>query len=147
MSSNTKGNKANERVVLSMIRTETPKPLVWMSKKRGIDNSGGGQAWVTSDKWGPLEDQLLHLSYGQSKMYVVLKEEKNGQVQGGVARIPVDLEQCDAGKESIKRRPALCIRFEGLANQCKRKRWIGSYPLHRQTGLFAQVNSGEEGSD
>ena len=70
---------------------EAPKPLVWMSKKRGIDNSGGGQAWVTSDKWGPLKDQLLHLSYGQSKMYVVLKEEKNGQMQGGVARIPVNL--------------------------------------------------------
>ena len=62
-----------------------------MSKKRGIDNSGGGQAWVTSDKWGPLKDQLLHLSYGQSKMYVVLKEEKHGQMQGGVARIPVEL--------------------------------------------------------
>ena len=70
---------------------EAPKPLVWMSKKRGVDNSGGGQAWVTSDKWGPLKDQLLHLSYGQSKMYVVLKEEKNGQMQGGVARIPVNL--------------------------------------------------------
>ena len=70
---------------------EAPKPLVWMSKKRGVDNSGGGQAWVTSDKWGPLKDQLLHLSYGQSKMYVVLKEEKNGQMQGGVVRIPVNL--------------------------------------------------------
>ena len=70
---------------------EAPKPLVWMSKKRGVDNSGGGQVWVTSDKWGPLKDQLLHMSYGQSKLYVVLKEEKNGQMQGGVSRIPVDL--------------------------------------------------------
>ena len=70
---------------------EAPKPLVWMSKKRGVDNSGGGQVWVTSDKWGPLEDQLLHMSYGQSKLYVVLKEEKNGQIQGGVSRIPVEL--------------------------------------------------------
>ena len=70
---------------------ESPKPLVWMSKKRGVDNSGGGQVWVTSDKWGPLKDQLLHMSYGQSKLYVVLKEEKNGQMQGGVSRIPVDL--------------------------------------------------------
>ena len=34
---------------------EAPKPLVWMSKKRGVDNSGGGQVWVTSDKWGPLK--------------------------------------------------------------------------------------------
>ena len=70
---------------------EAPKPLVWMSKKRGVDNSGGGQVWVTSDKWGPLKDQLLHMSYGQSKLYVVLKEEKNGQMQGGVSRIPVEL--------------------------------------------------------
>ena len=31
------------------------------------------------------------MSYGQSKLYVVLKEEKNGQMQGGVSRIPVDL--------------------------------------------------------
>ena len=46
---------------------------------------------MTSDKWGPLKDQLLHMSYGQSKLYVVLKEEKNGQMQGGVSRIPVDL--------------------------------------------------------
>jgi hypothetical protein len=70
---------------------EAPKPLVWMSKRRGIDNSGGGQAWATSDRWGPLKDQLLHLSYGQSKMYLVLKEEKNGQMQGGVTRLNVPL--------------------------------------------------------
>jgi hypothetical protein len=83
--------KANEREGFEHDPSEAPKPLVWMSKKRGIDNSGGGQAWVTSSKWGPLKDQLLHLSYGQSKMYVVLKEEKDGQMQGGVARIPVEL--------------------------------------------------------
>ena len=83
--------KADEREGFRHDPNEVPKPLVWMSKKRGIDNSGGGQAWVTSDKWGPLKDQLLHLSYGQSKMYVVLKEEKNGQMQGGVARVPVEL--------------------------------------------------------
>ena len=70
---------------------ESPKPLVWMSKKRGVDNSGGGQVWVTSDKWGPLQDQMLHMSYGQSKLYVVLKEEKNGRMQGGVSRIPIEL--------------------------------------------------------
>ena len=86
-----KNYKANEREGFQHDPSEAPKPLVWMSKKRGIDNSGGGQAWVTSSKWGPLKDQLLHLSYGQSKMYVVLKEEKHGQMQGGVARIPVEL--------------------------------------------------------
>ena len=103
--------KANEREGFQHDPSEAPKPLVWMSKKRGIDNSGGGQAWVTSSKWGPLKDQLLHLSYGQSKMYVVLKEEKHGQMQGGVARIPVELSS-SAMRARMNPRgwAALCFR-------------------------------------
>jgi hypothetical protein len=56
-----------------------------------VDNSGGGQVWVTSDKWGPFTGELLHLSYGQSSIYVVMKESVEGQVQGGVFRLPVTL--------------------------------------------------------
>jgi glucose/arabinose dehydrogenase len=67
--------------------SEMPKPLVWLPKQ--VDNSGGGQAWVTSDRWGPFKDQLLHMSYGQSSLYLVLKEEKNGQMQGGVVKFPL----------------------------------------------------------
>jgi len=68
---------------------EAPKPLCWMPMS--IDNSGGGQAWVTSDKWGPFKGDLLHLSYGQSSLYKVLYEEVNGQVQGGVTKFPIKL--------------------------------------------------------
>jgi hypothetical protein len=66
---------------------EQPKPLCWMPKN--VDNSSGGQVWVTSDQWGPFKGELLHLSYGQSSLLKVLKEELNGQVQGGVVRFPV----------------------------------------------------------
>jgi hypothetical protein len=66
---------------------EMPKPLVWLPKN--IDNSGGGQVWVTSARWGPLEGELLHMSYGQSALYLVLKEERKGQMQGGVVKFPV----------------------------------------------------------
>ena len=69
--------------------SEAPKPLVWMPKK--IDNSGGGQVWVTSDRWGPLKGELLHGSYGTSSLYLVLKEEIEGQMQGGVVKVPVRL--------------------------------------------------------
>ncbi len=62
--------------------SEAPKPLAWLPK--GVDNSGGGQTWVTSKKWGPLDGELLHLSYGRSALYLVVKEFVNGQVQGGV---------------------------------------------------------------
>jgi glucose/arabinose dehydrogenase len=64
-----------------------PKPLCWMPKN--IDNSGGGQVWVTSDRWGPFKGQLLHMSYGTSSLYKVLYETVNGQVQGGVAKFPL----------------------------------------------------------
>jgi glucose/arabinose dehydrogenase len=63
------------------------QPLCWLDKS--WDNSGGGQAWVTSDRWGPFAGELLHASYGRSSLYLVLKEQVAGQMQGGVVKIPV----------------------------------------------------------
>jgi hypothetical protein len=63
------------------------KPLCWFPME--VDNSGGGQVWVTDDRWGPYGGDLLHLSYGQSAVYKVMKEVVDGQIQGGVFRIPV----------------------------------------------------------
>ncbi|MBI3874652.1 MAG: hypothetical protein HY300_01510 [Verrucomicrobia bacterium] len=63
------------------------QPLCWLSK--AWDNSNGGQTWVTSDKWGPFQGEMLHCSYGQSALYLVLKEFIGGQPQGGVVKIPV----------------------------------------------------------
>ena len=65
------------------------QPLCWMAKS--WDNSGGGQAWVTSTKWGPFSGELLHCSYGQSSIYLVLKEFIGDQPQGGIVKIPVKL--------------------------------------------------------
>jgi len=67
--------------------SEAPKPLAWLPK--GVDNSGGGQVWVTSDRWGPFDKELLHMSYGRSALYLVLKENKGGQMQGGVVKFPL----------------------------------------------------------
>jgi glucose/arabinose dehydrogenase len=72
--------------------TDYDRPLCWFPKE--VDNSSGGQVWVTSDKFGPWKDRLLHLSYGTCSMYGVLPQEVtfNGQpqMQGGVARFNVD---------------------------------------------------------
>lgn len=67
---------------------EQPKPLAWLPYPK-VDNSGGGQVWVTSDNWGPFKGDLLHTSYGTSSLWKVMYEEINGQVQGGVAKFPV----------------------------------------------------------
>jgi type 1 glutamine amidotransferase len=58
-------------------------PLCWIP--RGLDNSSGGQAWVTSDRWGPLSGALLGFSFGQSSMMLVVRERVDGVWQGGVA--------------------------------------------------------------
>ncbi len=51
---------------------------------RLIDNSTGGHLWVNSEKWGPLNGQLLNLSFGSCSMQLVLREVIAGQAQGGV---------------------------------------------------------------
>ncbi|MBC8117545.1 MAG: c-type cytochrome, partial [Candidatus Saccharimonas sp.] len=54
--------------------TDFIRPLCWFSRRD--DNSSGGQLWTTSDRFGPLSNQLLHLSYGQCKLRLVLRESR-----------------------------------------------------------------------
>ncbi len=54
-----------------------------------VDNSSGGQVWVTSDKWGPFTNRLLHMSYGTCSLFLVSYEMLDGVPQGGVIRFPL----------------------------------------------------------
>ncbi|MDX2022942.1 MAG: DUF6797 domain-containing protein [Deltaproteobacteria bacterium] len=76
------------------------KPLTWLPKS--YDNSGGGQVWVTSDKWGPLKGELLHLSYGRASIYRVLKEKVGKQMQGGVVRLVGGADAAQLTGEPVK---------------------------------------------
>lgn len=67
--------------------TVTDNPLCWFPYP-DWDNSCGDPVWVTSDKFGPLNGELLYLSYGQTTLMKILKEEVDGQVQGGAIRFP-----------------------------------------------------------
>ena len=69
------------------VPTDYDQPICWLPMS--MDNSSGGQVFVTSDKWGPFKGEMLHTSYGQSSLYLVLKEEVNGQMQGGVVKFPL----------------------------------------------------------
>lgn len=74
--------------------TDYDRPLCWFPKD--VDNSSGGQVWVTSDKWGPWKNRLLHLSYGTCSLYGVLPQEVTfkgqPQMQGGVVRFNVNFD-------------------------------------------------------
>ncbi|MBD3673819.1 MAG: heme-binding domain-containing protein, partial [Planctomycetaceae bacterium] len=66
---------------------QPPKlPLVYLP--RGLDNSSGGQVYVDSQKWGPLQGQLLHFSFGMGRQFLVLRDEVDGQQQGAVVPLP-----------------------------------------------------------
>ncbi|MDF1843113.1 MAG: hypothetical protein P1U77_16880 [Rubripirellula sp.] len=55
-----------------------------------MDNSGGGQVWVQSNRWGPLSGRMLHLSYGQCRILLAVEEEspQQGIFQGGTIEFP-----------------------------------------------------------
>ena len=61
-------------------------PLVWMPQS--VDNSPGGEVWVTGGKWGPWEGRMLHLSYGHCLLYGVTMETVDGVAQGAVVKFP-----------------------------------------------------------
>lgn len=70
--------------------TDYERPLCWLPYY--VDNSSGSQFWVPEDSsWKTHAGNMIHLSYGKSSVYRVLIDEVDGQVQGGVYRLPIEL--------------------------------------------------------
>jgi hypothetical protein len=61
-------------------------PLCWIP--HSVDNSGGSQLWVTSERWGPLNGQMLHFSFGRCAQFLVLREIVDGISQGALVPLP-----------------------------------------------------------
>lgn len=61
-------------------------PLVYLP--RALDNSSGGQAFIDSDRWGPVQGRIVHFSYGAAAHFLVLQDEVNGTPQGAVVPLP-----------------------------------------------------------
>ena len=71
-------------------RTTYDNPITWLPIS--VDNSGAGQAWIGSDKWGPFKGHLVHSSFGRGKIFLVLMENIGDDVQGGAVELPVDFD-------------------------------------------------------
>ncbi len=95
-------------------------PLCWMPME--IDNSSGGQVWVTGKAWADLDGRLLHQSYGTCSTYLVLKEEVDGVVQGGVTRLPANFSSsCMRGRFSQKDGQLYVIGLQGWQTSAARE--------------------------
>jgi putative heme-binding domain-containing protein len=68
----------------------TPPALPLAYLPRGLDNSSGGQTYVSSDRWGPLQGHLIHFSFGACTHFLVLRDEVEGTQQGAVVPLPGD---------------------------------------------------------
>ena len=60
-------------------------PLIWLP--RHVDNSGAGQMWVASDRWGLPRGTMLHISSGQNMIMALLHEQVEGDRQA--AAVPL----------------------------------------------------------
>jgi cytochrome c5 len=63
------------------------QPLCWVAKK--FDRSPAELLWIDSDKWGPFNDKLIHLSYGHGRLSLVPHETIDDKKQGGLIRFPL----------------------------------------------------------
>lgn len=57
-------------------------PMVYLP--RGVDNSAGGQVYISSQQWGPTYGNMVHTSFGTGTHFLLLRDEVDGQLQGGV---------------------------------------------------------------
>jgi len=71
-----------------IVPTDFDKPLFWLPMQ--MDNSSGGEGWVSGDKWGPFAGHLLHTSYGKGTFFVCYHEEVAGRMQGGAVKLPLN---------------------------------------------------------
>ena len=66
---------------------QQPPEIPMLYLPRGLDNSSGGQVHVDSDRWGPVQGQMVHLSFGAGRAFLLLRDEFDGWIQGAVVPI------------------------------------------------------------
>ncbi|ODS87349.1 MAG: hypothetical protein ABS46_00210 [Cytophagaceae bacterium SCN 52-12] len=52
-----------------------------------VDRSAISQVWITSDKMGPLNENLIHFSFGRPGLLRVLFDTTSQSIQGGISFI------------------------------------------------------------
>ncbi len=113
-------------------------PLVYLP--RGMDNSSGEQAYVASESFGPLKDQLLHVSFGAGSWFVLLRDEIDGQLQGAIVPMAGDFL---SGSHRARFSPTDGqLYVSGMAGWGSYTRDDGCFQRVRYTGEPVQVPTG-----
>lgn len=59
---------------------------------RGVDNSTGGFLHANDDRWGPINDHTIGISYGYSSHYLVLRDRTTNRHQGAIVPLAGDFQ-------------------------------------------------------
>jgi putative heme-binding domain-containing protein len=113
-------------------------PIVYLP--RALDNSSGGQAFVESESFGPLRNQLLHVSFGTGCWFVVLRDEIDGQTQGAIVPMTGDFS---SGSHRIRLSPLDGQMYvTGMTGWGSYTKDEGCFQRVRYTGDPVQVPTG-----
>lgn len=70
---------------------EPVKPIVWIP--HFVDNSPGSPVWITSEAWpDELQGTLMLTSYGRANLSLLMTEEVEGVMQGGLLNLPLEFK-------------------------------------------------------
>lgn len=107
------------------------KPIVHMPQE--LDSSSGSQFWVEKDeRFGPLSEQLFHVSYGQARMMLVMLDEFEDVLQGAVYPLPMRME---SGTMRVAKNPVdHQLYFSGMTGWQSGATREGSIQRLRYTG-------------
>jgi hypothetical protein len=127
---------------LSSVPTTFEQPLCWLPMN--MDNSSGGEGWVSGNKWGPFAGHMVHTSYGKGTFFLVMHEEVKGQIQGGAVKLPLNFS---SGIMRIRENPVdgqiYVLGMRGWQTSgaqpgaFQRVRWTGK-PTYMPTALHVQ---------
>lgn len=117
---------------------EIPEPIVWMPHR--IERSGISQTWIENGKMGPLNNQMIHFSFGRPGLFRVLLDSTSQSVQGGVELIYGDYP-APVMKGEVNPRDGQ-LYFTGFNNYASNSKGISALLRLRYTGLPSYQASG-----
>ncbi len=110
---------------------EIPEPIVWMSHK--VERSGISQTWIENGKMGPLNNGMIHFSFGRPGAFRVVLDSMSQSVQGGVVLIHGDYPS-PVMKGEVNPRDGQ-LYMAGFNNYASNSRGISALLRLRYTGL------------
>ncbi|MBU2904082.1 c-type cytochrome [Arenibacter algicola] len=120
-------------VPLTKHRNDNPeikKAHTWIP--HGVDRSSSGQAWINSNEMGPLNNQMVHFSFGRPGIFKVLFDTVQNKTNGGAVLLDANYP-APVLKGEVNPTDGL-LYFTGFNNYASNSNGISALMRLRYTG-------------